>query len=242
MDMDVPGDAYIEWKDWGDSAFGQFTRTDAVYYAAETAITRESQTRLLEIGFGNGGFLGWVRSLGGEIFGVESNSRLNERARISFGSDCFFDDLRDTRLDPLRGQFTHVVAFDVVEHIGIDRLPGVFDRVRDLLAADGRLILRFPNGDSPFGRMMQHGDPTHVTTMGRGKLKYLARSAGLEVLEIRAPALPLRGVGAASCVKRAGVKLGRYFVERLFSILYYSGERIALDANYLAVLVRARPN
>ena len=239
--MDTPGDAYIEWKDWDDAAFGKFTKPDAVYYAAETSITAQSPPRLLEIGFGNGSFLGWVKSLGGEIFGVETNAQLNARARDFFSSDCFSEDLRDPRLNRFEGHFTHIVAFDVIEHISIERLPGLLERMRELLAADGRLILRFPNGDSPFGRMIQHGDPTHVTTIGRHKLAYLARNAGLKVEEIRAPALPLQRVGFVRFMKRSGVKIGRYFVERLFSILYFGGQRIPLDSNYVAILVRARP-
>lgn len=238
--MNTPGDAYIEWKDWDETTFGKFTSLDASYYGAETSITGDSPPRLLEIGFGNGSFLGWIKSLGGETFGVETNAVLNERARILFGPDCFFEDLRDTKLDRLQSHFTHIVAFDVIEHISIEHLPGLLERLRDLLTADGRLILRFPNGDSPFGRMIQHGDPTHVTTMGQHKLVYLARNAGLRVVEIRAPALPLHGVGWAGFIKRAGVKLGRYCVERLFSVLYYGGQRIPLDSNYVAVLVRAR--
>jgi SAM-dependent methyltransferase len=240
MDMDNPGDAYIEWKDWDDATFGKFTDLDKVYFAAETSIMAQSPPRLLEIGFGNGSFLGWIKSLGGEIFGVETNARLNARARDFFGSDCFFEDLRDPRLNRFEGHFTHIVAFDVIEHISIEHLPALLERIRDLLATDGRLILRFPNGDSPFGRMIQHGDPTHVTTMGQFKLVYLARNAGLRVVEIRAPALPLRGVGLVSLIKRAGVKLGRYFVARLLSILYYGGKRISLETNYVAILVRAR--
>lgn len=240
MVMDAPGDTYIEWKDWDDSAFGKFTNLDAVYFAAETSITAQSPPRVLEIGFGNGNFLGWIKSLGGEIFGVETNTRLNARAHAFFSCDHFFEDLRDSRLDGLQGRLTHVVAFDVVEHIRVEELSGVLERIRDLLAADGRLIVRFPNGDSPFGRMIQHGDPTHVTTIGRGKLFYLAKNAGFEVAEIRAPALPLRGVGIASLVRRVGVKVGRYIVERIFSILYYGGQRIPLDSNYVAIMIRMR--
>ncbi len=238
--MDTPGDAYIEWKDWEDSAFGKFTHLDVIYYAAETSMTAQPPPRVLEIGFGNGGFLGWTKSLGGEICGVETNTRLNARARDFFNSDCFFEDLRDPRLNRFEGHFTHIVAFDVIEHVGIEHLPALLERIRDLLAADGRLIVRFPNGDSPFGRMIQHGDPTHVTTIGRHKLVYLARNAGLKLIEIRAPALPLRGVGLARLIKRCGVKLGRYFVERLLSVLYFGGQRIPLDSNYVAILVRAR--
>jgi hypothetical protein len=114
----------------------------------------------------------------------------------------------------------------------------VLRRIRALLAPEGRFVARFPNGDSPFGRIGQHGDPTHVTTMGRGKLVYLARDAGLQLLEIRAPALPVHGVGFRRAWKRRFVKMGRYGVERLFALLYFGGQRVPLDPNYLAILGR----
>jgi SAM-dependent methyltransferase len=239
--MSTPDEAYIEWKSWDGDTFGKFTPGDAVYYLAEVGGTVDERSRVLEIGFGNGCFLGWARAAGAEIFGVEVNAHLNSRARQAFGCDTFFEDLNDARLTRHEGEFSHIVAFDVIEHIDVAHMPAVLVRIRDLLQPGGRFIARFPNGDSPFGRMIQHGDPTHVTTYGRHKLIYLARNADLRVLEIRAPALPLRGVGILSACKRAGVKLGRRLIERVLSILYFGGQRIALDSNYVAVLSRKSP-
>jgi SAM-dependent methyltransferase len=239
--MNQTADAYIEWKQWDDSTFGRFTPLDALYYAAETALSACRPARVLEVGFGNGGFLGWAGSLGAEIFGVETNPHLIARARSFFETDRFVASLDDPVLSDRCGQFTHIVAFDVIEHIPQTELPAVLTRIRALLAPDGRFVARFPNGDSPFGRINQHGDPTHVTTMGRGKLVYLARDAGLHLLEIRAPALPVHGVGFRRAIKRRGIGIGRYFVERLFAVLYFGGQRVALDPNYLAILSRVGP-
>jgi SAM-dependent methyltransferase len=237
--MTQSADAYIDWKRWDDSTFGRFSPLDALYFSAETALSAGKPARVLELGFGNGGFLGWAASLGADIFGVETNPHLAARARTFFGTDRFVASLDDAAVTDWGGQFTHIVAFDVIEHIPQTELPAVLRRIRALLAPDGRFIARFPNGDSPFGRINQHGDPTHVTTMGRGKLVYLARDAGLQLLEIRAPALPLQGVGLVRALRRRFVGIGRYCIERLLAVLYFGGQRVPLDPNYLAILGRS---
>ena len=232
--------AYVDWKRWQGKTFGEFTPDEARYFSAETSLNSTSLMRVLEIGFGNGNFLGWVTSIGGEAFGIESNSLLVARARLLLETGRVFETLNDPRLSQLEGHFTHVVAFDVIEHIAIDELPVMLTEIEKLLASDGRVIIRFPNGDSPFGRITQHGDPTHVTTIGYQKLEYLAHNAGLEIADIRAPACPIAGVGLARGVKRLLLRIGRWVIERLISLLYYGGRRVPLDPNYLAILVRAR--
>lgn len=235
-------DAYLDWKDWKDESFGRFGAFEAGYYAAETELEPGSRARILEIGFGNGPFIGWSKQLGADVYGVELNPTLVDRCRAFVGEEHAFLDLHDRRLSALAGTFTHIVAFDVIEHIAQSELPRVFARLGELLAAGGRIILRFPNGDSPFGRIYQHGDPTHVTTLGRFKVLYLARESGLRAIEIRAPRLPLKGVPLPNLVKRALVSAGRFCVERLFGYLYFGGRAIPLHPNYVAVLTRASGN
>src|SRR5688572_31064921 len=42
------------------------------------------------------------------------------------------------------------------------------------------LFRSFPNGDSPFGRLYQHGDLAHVATLGQFKIRQLATMAALD--------------------------------------------------------------
>jgi SAM-dependent methyltransferase len=237
--MNDAANAYVDWKNWDGNDFARFTGDEATYFAAETALRTASRGRVLEIGFGNGHFLGWAKSIGSEVFGIETNPMLVTRARRFLGEDQIFNNLEDPRISSLRGSFTHVVAFDVIEHMSPDSVVAVLRQLCDLLASGGRVIVRFPNGDSPFGRVTQHGDPTHVNTIGYQKLAYLANQAGLTVEELRAPALPVFGTATTTAVKRLLLKAGRWPIERLVSILYYGGRRIPLDPNYVAVLVRA---
>jgi 2-polyprenyl-3-methyl-5-hydroxy-6-metoxy-1,4-benzoquinol methylase len=230
---------YISWKDWREESFGSCGPLQAAYFVHETGIAPGPGVRVLEIGFGNGAFIGWAHAQGVEVFGVELNPALVERARSLIGGDRAFLGIEDRALNAFMGSFTHIVAFDVIEHIGQRELPAFLRRLRELLTASGRLILRFPNGDSPFGRINQHGDPTHLTTLGSEKLIYLAHEAGLTVESIRAPRLPRAGVGIRRALRRSLLGIGRGVVERLIGFLYFGGRVIPLDPNYVAVLIRA---
>ena len=83
-DIPKPGDdeAYLMWKNWRATDFGKFSRHDALYFSLEmdNIVGKEMLSRVLEIGYGNGRFLGWVRGHAVECHGVEANQRLCERA------------------------------------------------------------------------------------------------------------------------------------------------------------------
>ena len=231
------GGEYLDWKGWDAAPFGSFDAEAAHYFAAETGIRDGRGRCVLELGFGNGGCLAWLKSTGAEVYGTEINPPLLEAARGLLGAERVFADLDAPPLAALIGTFTHVLAFDVFEHVPQEALGPLLARLGNLLKPDGRIIARFPNGDSPFGRIHQHGDPTHLTTIGHAKLEYFARRAGLAVVEMRAPALPAYGFGARA-LRRRVLRSVRAVVDRAIGLLYFGGRRIALDPNYVAVLRR----
>jgi len=233
------GDEYLDWKQWPDQRFGEFDARKASYFAAETGIRDGRGLRALELGFGNGSLLAWLASTGAEVYGVEANPRLVEQACSLLGSGFAFGDLNAAPLTRHSGQFTHVIAFDVLEHVPQEGLGLLLSQVATLLAPQGRLIARFPNGDSPFGRIHQHGDPTHVTTLGRSKLQWFAHRAGLEVECLRGPVLPPETTPLRA-LRRTLLLGARGLTERAVAMLYFGGDTVTLDPNYLAVLRKRR--
>ncbi len=231
------GGEYLDWKGWDAAPFGQFGAEDARYFAAETALGDGRGCRVLEIGFGNGRCLGWLRTTQAEVYGVELNPALVAAARVLLGPGRAFAELDAPELGALAGGFTHILAFDVLEHVPQEALGPLLARFRFLLAPGGRVLARFPNGDSPFGRVYQHGDPTHVTTLGRAKVEYFAHRAGLEVRSLRAPAMPAAGF-MPRALRRRALLAARAMFERLIGLLYFGGQRIPLDPNYVAELRR----
>ncbi len=226
---------YADWKGWRDRPFGECPDDEALYFRAEVARPLgKAQARILEIGFGNGGFLAWARSAGYECAGVEESPELVDKARrAGFQAFASVNELRENLGNPA---FDAVVAFDVFEHIPFDRLESLFRDVRNLLPVGGLFVARFPNGDSPYGRAYQHGDPTHVTTLGQGMIRYLAARSSFEVARLKAPELPVRGVGFARKLKRLAVRSLRAIHQPAIHFLYYSGESIVLTANAVAWL------
>jgi len=231
---------YTDWKQWQPESFGQYSDIEARYFAAELGVSHPAKARVLEIGFGNGAVLAWLRAIGADTYGVEANPILVDRAGRLLGPRRAFTDLGDASLAALAGTFTHIIALDVIEHIPMAELPGMLSGIRTLLAPEGTAVLRFPNGDSPFGRINQHGDPTHVTTLGSARVAYLAERSGLMPELIRAPALPIRGVGLVRGCRRLMIHTARALIEYAVSQIYFNGRRIPLDPNYTAVLRRPK--
>jgi 2-polyprenyl-3-methyl-5-hydroxy-6-metoxy-1,4-benzoquinol methylase len=229
---------YVQWKAWESAEFGRYSPLDACYYTAEFGIRAPATARALEIGFGNGSVLAWLRDRGADTYGVEANPILVARASELLGPGRVFLDLQDAMLSGMSGTFTHVIALDVLEHVPLDSLPAMLSRITSLLAPAGVAVLRFPNGDSPFGRIHQHGDPTHVTTLGSTRITYFARRAGLEVVAVRSPALPVRGVGFIRGLRRFLIRGARHVIELVAAQLYFGGRKIPFDPNYTAVLQR----
>jgi SAM-dependent methyltransferase len=176
---DSMNDTYTEWKHWEADQFGQWSRSDGRYFSWCIAQAKLSPppTRVLEIGFGNGAFLGYCRDRGWTATGIETSETLISRA-TSAGFPVF-----SAVVDLPDGLFFDLIAvFDVLEHLPIDQAQGMLSSLRAVLSPQGAMLLRVPNGDSPFGRAYQHGDRTHVETYGSEKLHQLCACAQLRIV------------------------------------------------------------
>jgi SAM-dependent methyltransferase len=235
---DIVQSTYAEWKTWDARLFGTFGPVTRAYYEAEIGplLRGRSQPRVLEIGFGNGPFLGWCRARQLDYRGVELIPELRERAAL-LGIETYAS-LEEPALLAQRGAFDCVAAFDVIEHIEQRELPAFFQSIAALLKVGGHFVARFPNGDSPFGRPSQHGDLTHVTTLGRLKIVHLSKIAGLRVVSIGEPA---RATPQAMRARLAQLveRRARRVVERVAARLYSArGQVVPFAPNLVSVLQR----
>lgn len=230
---------YSEWKGWGlDAGFGTVSPGDADLFTRELrGIERRTSVRdVLEIGFGNGAFLGYCRRRGWEVTGVELLPELREAAAATG-----FPVIADDEVDDLpQASFDLVAAFDVFEHIPPEQSVEFLRSLARRLRPDGCIILRYPNADSEIGSPFQNGDPTHVNAIGSLKIDFYAQQAGLEVIEYRGArrrgfrASPIHGVHrltaaplaiAAGAIKRA---------------VYFPDLRVVLSSGNVVSVLRAR--
>lgn len=207
-------DRYSELKGWEHSF-----RCDgelAGYYSGEIGEDLTGK-RVLEIGFGSGTFLEWARSRGASVAGTEVSERLAAAARDA-GFEVLAADLpaaAAARAD----EFDLIVAFDVFEHLEIGEIVDFLRACETLLKEGGRLLVRIPNAQSPFGLIPQYGDATHITPLSGPILTQLASGSALAALDVR-PVYPYRGSGLARRTVRAARFACQALIDRLVGFVY----------------------
>lgn len=225
--------SYLEWKMWDEDRFGRSSKEDRIYFRKLIAMAEPLAGRdVCEVGFGNGALLAYLKTEGYRVFGVELQEELVQRAN-SHGATAFTDieqfssDLR----------FDLVLLIDVIEHIDQQKIPDFLTSIKARLKPDGKIIARFPNGDSPFGLKNQNGDITHVTVIGSKKLGYFARRAGLKVVYLGKEPMPIAGGSFSKQVKKAVSIPLRYAVRKfLTTFLTLSMDKSFFSQNLVAVL------
>jgi 2-polyprenyl-3-methyl-5-hydroxy-6-metoxy-1,4-benzoquinol methylase len=177
---------YDDWKGW--SAPFMCSEDQSRYFTAELKGRPLADLDVLEIGFGNGEFLGWARGQGARICGSEITPGAIEAAQ-KVGIALIPGDFET---DPAlaANSLDLIAAFDVFEHLDVPQIIAKLTACDKLLRPGGWLVLRYPNGQSPFGLAAQHGDATHVTALSRVKIEQYMRGTGFETLAYGGVARP----------------------------------------------------
>ena len=172
-------DEYYAWKkglnDWGDFFdISDFERSELLMQFSESNIEFKNKD-VLELGFGSGKVLKFLKEEGCNVSGVEVQTELltlAESQGIRVYKDC----------SKVNEKFDLIVGFDVLEHMDVQQLRDFFRCASTILRVDGKMLFRFPNGDSYAGLAAQNGDFTHLTTIGKMKLNQIIQPCGLKIL------------------------------------------------------------
>jgi len=227
---------YITWKNWDEGDFGNVSKKSDVAFAQEmqrSGIHLDDRSTVLEVGFGNGAFAGWVRRRTRHYVGTESNTELVSRARHAeieaYPATLALDTIPRTR------PFDLIAMFDVLEHMEKAEILRTLTSASRCLSPQGRILVRVPSGDSPFSGHLMHGDLTHKTHLGSYAFHQLAAVTGLEVISIRSAAYPIFGFGATASIRRLVVVPARKLLEMILRIIYYANEPVILAPTQVAV-------
>ena len=201
-------------KEWHENKFGETNCNEVQYF--RRVIGGRTPRKIFELGFGNGNFIGYCLSKRMEIFGYEANELLNERA-AKFGVHIVtLDDAVRNKM-----KFDLIACFDVIEHLDKRNIHETLTKFNKILNPDGVVIIRIPNGDSPFSLPIQNGDTTHLTAIGTMMMQQLAYSADLEIKSISADSDFT--VNSSYLLKPAFIlqKILRIFLNRIFIFAVY---------------------
>jgi 2-polyprenyl-3-methyl-5-hydroxy-6-metoxy-1,4-benzoquinol methylase len=223
---------YETWKGWDETFVCSVEQ--ARYYVGECRDLKIAGADILEIGFGSGTFLAWASERGAREAGSEINPALLKAAE-EFGVDIFpaaFETVAQDHAD----RFDTIAAFDVFEHFSLDEIIARLQAIETMLRPGGHLLLRFPNGQSPFGLAQQNGDPTHKTALSRSVFEQLIQSSQLEITRY-GPAYRITGGGFARGFARRLRYLGRNIIAGLLNFIY--AQQIPWDPVVVLVLRKA---
>lgn len=225
--------SYLEWKNWDAARFGDSSAEEQAYFGKLIALAEPLPGKdVCEVGFGNGALLVYLGARGYRVSGVELQQELVARAE-----DNGIEAVADIGGFPPQQRFDLILLIDVLEHIDQREIPDFLAAMKARLAPAGKIIARFPNGDSPFGLKNQNGDVTHVTVIGSKKLGYLARRAGLAVDYLDGEPLPVRGGSVSKQLKKALSIPLRFLLRKLLTtFLTLPLDKSFFSQNLVAVL------
>lgn len=228
-----PYSSYLDWKKWNVDRFGLSGVAEQAYYKKLIALAVPlSGKDVCEVGFGNGALLTYLGTAGYSVFGVELQKELVERAK-THGVMA----VSDINAFPVDLRFDLILLIDVIEHIDQHKTSDFLRSMKARLKPGGKIIARFPNGDSPFGLKNQNGDITHVTVIGSKKLDYFAQRAGLTVSYLGAEPLPIRGGSVTKQIKKALSIPLRYLLRKILTtFLTLPMDKSFFSGNLVAVL------
>lgn len=227
-------DGYTRFKNWDEDDFGRPDEDECRFFEAEvTPLLKNApvSSSILEVGFGNGHFLGWAKGKAARVCGSEVQSELAARAeRMGI---AVVRDLENLPAD----SFDLIAAFDVFEHIPYQQLVRLIGGFHRALKPGGALLARFPNGDSPFSLPVTHGDATHVTVLGAGMVHDMMGREPWQGYDLRAPAEPSSGVVHGLKIT---AKKGLRALFRLYAKAAYLGQSApsTFTINYMLVATK----
>jgi SAM-dependent methyltransferase len=233
------GEEYLNWKTWEGDQFGKLKKTKFTYFSAEIKRTTKvfsKESKVLEIGFGNGEFLKYARDNDWEIFGTEANKALVDIANKNGFKAIHTEDLSSFE----DNTFDLIVAFDVLEHIPQEILPKMLLQVRRILKNDGVFLARFPNGDSPFGLINQNGDATHVNFIGSNMIKYFASKTNMLVFFVGSEAQPIIGTSPKTFIHTVTTLPIKKLINFFINLIFFPHGHVEFCSSNLTIILKVK--
>lgn len=231
-------DRYQALKGWHEVAL--FTPRDEAYYRAELRGFPIRGARVIEIGFGAGHCLAWLREAGALASGIELQEPLVAAGRAR-GFDTHLPDAFDWAA--VEASVDLILGFDVIEHLTDTEIADLLRKGSRALRPGGGMVFRFPNGSSPFGLHLLAADPTHRTAINGPRLRHLIAEHAIDRLRVEAwrdqAMTPAHGI--ARRLRRALGSALRAVTRVILHNGYLRGAPIPLAMNAVAVIRKAPP-
>jgi 2-polyprenyl-3-methyl-5-hydroxy-6-metoxy-1,4-benzoquinol methylase len=154
------------------------------------ALPREKDSRIIEIGSGFGHFADFLTREGySRVSILDRDPDLLEFTRRRIGNRLEADFLGDAVefLEKSDGTYDLIVAFDVIEHMKVQRAIGFLEAARARLEEGGCVIVRTPNMANVLAGYSRYIDLTHETGFTEFSLRHAGQLAGFSESKVLRP-------------------------------------------------------
>jgi cyclopropane fatty-acyl-phospholipid synthase-like methyltransferase len=133
----------------------------------------DKTSRLAELACGHGSFLCWLKERGfTRLEGIDSSSeQVAFAGRVAPVHQVEVNDWLASQKD---ASCAALIAIDLIEHLSKDAFVELLKNAYRVLEPNGKLIVRYPNGESPLVGRNLFNDITHVWTYTPNCLNSLA--------------------------------------------------------------------
>jgi 2-polyprenyl-3-methyl-5-hydroxy-6-metoxy-1,4-benzoquinol methylase len=215
---------YSSWKGWlTQIPFAELSEVQNIKFKKQLERFHIPYKKInaLEIGYGNGSFIKFLKNNDSKVEGIEIQDSLLEAAR-EFGIPA-----QRSINDVTCGPYDLIVAFDVLEHLTVEELRSLFHKCKLLLKKDGVMLLRFPNAESFAGLGAQNGDFTHITAIAQTKLQQIIEPYGFKIERFEGELIyprknvvhAIRSVFRYILMKGMGVGSGHFFSTNVIALV-----------------------
>lgn len=141
---------------------------------------------ILDLGFGTGGFLRFLKSKNKTFSGIDSNPFLVEEISKQ-GFAVTLDDI--TKLDTVVTPINNAITDNVLEHLDLNQIDSVFNALKQKMTTGGILVVIVPL-EKGYQR-----DPTHKTFVNKEIMQQMCDKYNLRLKKRFYHPINLSGVG-----------------------------------------------
>lgn len=136
--------------------------------------------RILDLGCGTGSLVQALKEAGyTNVTGVDVSEEMVNVAHQLGVPEVIHADV-NAFLSSQPGQFDVITGMDIIEHFTKDELVHLLALIRMALTANGRVIFRTPNLDSPMATVYANGDFTHENYLNASSASQVLLNCGFK--------------------------------------------------------------
>jgi len=147
-------------------------------------LPKDKNSNILDLGCGYGSFVYFLKKEGYQnVSGVDTSHEQVEVSKM-LGVENIHQEDALTFVHQHNSEFDCISAIDLIEHIPKDCVLEFLDSIYKALKPNGILIIKAPNGGSPFSGAYRYIDFTHSCSLTKESISQLLRAAGFTNIQV----------------------------------------------------------